>query len=127
MSLLTSHCTPTPRTSVTHSGPRSQSEHSPGGTDVNRWVHGSHPPHLPAELHPTIPDPAPFFLTEQEVYALTGRKVRRLQIEQLRRMLIPFHINALGRPVVTRVAVIGGPGVKEESTTSGWAPRVVKG
>ncbi|NMG32305.1 DUF4224 domain-containing protein [Aromatoleum evansii] len=72
-------------------------------------------------------EPSPFFLTEQEVFELTGRKVRRLQIEQLKRMLIPFHVNALGRPVVTRGAIVGGLGDKNDVAKSGWEPRVIKG
>lgn len=67
------------------------------------------------------------FLTDQELQELTGRKVRRLQIEQLRRMLIPFHVNALGRPVVTRAAVIGMQQAKQDAAPKGWAPRVVNG
>jgi hypothetical protein len=65
------------------------------------------------------------FLTDDELHELTGRKVRRLQIEQLRRMLIPFHVNALGKPVVARAAVTGAVAQKPEAR--GWAPRVVNG
>lgn len=66
------------------------------------------------------------FLTDEELHALTGRKLRRLQIEQLRRMLIPFRVNALGKPVVTRDAITGaGPAQKADSR--GWMPRVVGG
>lgn len=74
-----------------------------------------------------MPEPSPFFLTERELFELTGRKLRRLQIEQLKRMLIPFHINALGRPVVTRGAIVGGLGDKGDAATSAWEPRVIKG
>ncbi|SCX92302.1 protein of unknown function [Nitrosospira sp. Nl5] len=42
------------------------------------------------------------FLTPDEIAKLTGRKVRRLQVEQLRTMGIPFYVNAVGRPVVVR-------------------------
>lgn len=62
------------------------------------------------------------FLSDDELRELTGRKVRRLQIEQLRRMLIPFHVNALGRPVVTRAAVLGQA---KEAAPKKWAPSVV--
>lgn len=68
----------------------------------------------------------PLFLNDAELHELTGRKIRRLQIEQLRRMLIPFHVNALGRPVVSRAAVIGTQS-PQKPTTHGWAPRVVNG
>jgi hypothetical protein len=68
----------------------------------------------------------PLFLTEDELADLTGRRVRRLQIEALKRMLIPFHVNALGKPVVTRAAVLGQQVTKPEPSR-GWAPRVVNG
>lgn len=42
------------------------------------------------------------FLTPEEIAELTGRKVKRLQVEQLRTMGIPFYVNAVGRPVVVR-------------------------
>jgi hypothetical protein len=42
------------------------------------------------------------FLTPEEIAELTGRKVRKLQVEQLRTMGIPFYVNAVGRPVVVR-------------------------
>lgn len=42
------------------------------------------------------------FLTPEEIAELTGRKLRRLQVEQLRTMGIPFYVNAVGRPVVVR-------------------------
>lgn len=47
------------------------------------------------------------FLNSEELFALTGRKLRSYQIEALRRMGIPFFVNAIGRPVVARSAVEG--------------------
>lgn len=47
------------------------------------------------------------FLTKAEVAELTGRKVRSLQIAQLRKMAIPFWVNALDAPVVPRSAIDG--------------------
>lgn len=67
----------------------------------------------------------PLFLTDDELHELTGRRVRRLQIEALRRMLIPFHINALGRPVVTRAAVLGQQTAKHQQPAARWAPSLV--
>lgn len=65
------------------------------------------------------------FLSDAELRTLTGRCLRRLQIEQLRRMLIPFHVNALGRPVVVRAALTGtGEG---KPLAPAWKPRVVNG
>ena len=48
------------------------------------------------------------FLDSEELSTLTGRKLKSYQIEALRRMGIPFFVNALGRPVVARSAIDGG-------------------
>jgi hypothetical protein len=47
------------------------------------------------------------FLTEAEIAQLTGRKLKSRQIEWLRGSGVPFYVNAGGRPVVTRAAVVG--------------------
>lgn len=68
------------------------------------------------------------FLSAQELVQLTGRKVKAKQIQALRSMAIPFFVNALGRPVVARVAVEGrtsAPG--DRSPRVSWQPRVVVG
>ena len=52
---------------------------------------------------------ADMFLTKDELMTLTARKSKRHQIEQLRSMGIPFFINAVNGPVVTRSAVEGRP------------------
>lgn len=67
----------------------------------------------------------PLFLTNEEISTLTGRKVRKLQIEALRKMMIPFHVNAIGRPVVTRDAITGANHHQAQSST--WKPRAVVG
>lgn len=65
------------------------------------------------------------FLTDDELAILTGRKLKRLQIETLRRMGVPFLINACGKPVVTRSAVEGrGSPAPAEKTT--WRPAVLQ-
>lgn len=69
-------------------------------------------------------DKSDLVLTDREVHERTGRKVCRLQVEQLRSMLIPFHVNVLGRPVVTRAAVIGMQQAKQEAAPKGWAQRM---
>ncbi|MDR1889350.1 MAG: DUF4224 domain-containing protein [Zoogloeaceae bacterium] len=61
------------------------------------------------------------FLTDEELAHLTGRKLKSGQIEQLRRMMIPFHVNALGRPVVTLSAIEGGR--VEPKKEPKWTPR----
>jgi hypothetical protein len=68
----------------------------------------------------------PLFLTDDQLRQLTGRKVRRCQIDALRSMGIPFRVNASGKPVVCRSAVEG----KQSAYTSepaGWTPRVLNG
>lgn len=47
------------------------------------------------------------FLTADDLAELTGRKIKSKQIEVLRRMGLPFHVNAAGKPVVA-VSVIEG-------------------
>lgn len=45
------------------------------------------------------------FLTPEELIDYTGRKLKSKQIEALKRMGVPFRVNACGRPVVTTMAV----------------------
>ncbi len=66
------------------------------------------------------------FLTQQEVEYLTGRRVKAKQAEILRRMGVPFFLNAGGRPIVTRVAIEGRGGAVELSKPK-WVPRVLEG
>jgi hypothetical protein len=47
------------------------------------------------------------FLTADDLAELTGRKIKSKQIEALRRMGLPFHVNAVGKPVVTAAAIEG--------------------
>lgn len=47
------------------------------------------------------------FLSDEQVIKLTGRKTKKLQCEHLKRLGIPFHQNAAGKPVVCRVHVEG--------------------
>lgn len=61
------------------------------------------------------------FLTDEEVARLTARKIKVKQIEVLRRMGIPFFINACGRPVVTRAAIHGLDGKSVHAPA--WMPR----
>jgi hypothetical protein len=65
------------------------------------------------------------FLTKEEIAELTGRKYVRLQIEALRKMGLPFFINAIGRPVVAR-SVIEGRREKGEPPKPKWVPNVLK-
>lgn len=47
------------------------------------------------------------FLTEEEVFKLTGRCWKSKQIEHLRKRGIPFEIDASGHPVVATAVVEG--------------------
>ncbi|QSI78179.1 DUF4224 domain-containing protein [Niveibacterium microcysteis] len=68
------------------------------------------------------------FLTPDELIQLTGRKLHGKQLAALRSMRIPFLVNALGRPVVSRSiflasqATIGSP-----TKTPSWSPAPQKG
>lgn len=69
----------------------------------------------------------PMFLSDDQLRELTGRKVRRCQIESLRQMGIPFRVNAAGRPVVCRSAVEGGKSAATSASDTSWTPRVLHG
>ncbi|WP_081059870.1 DUF4224 domain-containing protein [Burkholderia stagnalis] len=62
------------------------------------------------------------FLSAEELVVLTGRKVKSKQVEILRRMGVPFFVNACGRAVVTRVAIEGRGEVR---AVRGWNPSVM--
>ncbi len=64
------------------------------------------------------------FLTEDEVAELTGRKIKRLQIEQLQKMAIPFYVNAVGRPIVVRAVLEGRK--QQETVKPRWEPKVLQ-
>lgn len=62
----------------------------------------------------TMNEEKPTFLNAYEIAALTGIKGGRggrskhaLQIDQMRKMGLPFWINAAGKPVVARAAIEG--------------------
>ncbi|MBS0496298.1 MAG: DUF4224 domain-containing protein [Gammaproteobacteria bacterium] len=65
------------------------------------------------------------FLEKSDVAILTGRKSKTGQIDALRKMGIPFFINACGCAVVTRSAVEGRFD-KEEIPDKPWTPAVLQ-
>lgn len=69
----------------------------------------------------------PLFLDDKEMVELTGRKTKAKQIDALKTMLVPFRINGLGWPVVTRAAVIGSAAESKKDTPRAWAPRAITG
>jgi hypothetical protein len=68
------------------------------------------------------------FLEDNEVAVLTGRKFKSLQVDQLRRMGIPFFVNALGRAIVARAAIEGrgAPAAPAAPTKQPWVPKVLR-
>lgn len=65
------------------------------------------------------------FLTNENLFELTGRRTKSKQIEALLRMKLPFWINAIGRPVVAIASVEGRIDVPKEKA---WVmPRVSRG
>ena len=62
------------------------------------------------------------FLSADELVVLTGRTVKSKQVETLRRMGLPFFVNACGRAVVARSSIEGR---KDARTASGWNPSVI--
>lgn len=65
------------------------------------------------------------FLTRDELAELTGRKHKRLQAEQLRKMGLPFWINAANAPIVARIAIEGGMR-RVPAPKAAWVPRVLR-
>lgn len=61
------------------------------------------------------------FLNRDEIVTLTGRKSKGHQIDALRKMGLPFFVNACGHPVVTRCAVEGRPKLTEPPPPA-WSP-----
>jgi len=61
------------------------------------------------------------FLSSFEVAELTGRSARKLQIDALRQMGLPFWVNAIGRPVVPRSAIDGKKDAAPPARKQ-WAP-----
>ena len=47
------------------------------------------------------------FLSSTDICDLTGRKTKSKQIEMLRKMGLPFFINAAGKPIVPATAIEG--------------------
>ncbi|NTZ84445.1 DUF4224 domain-containing protein [Burkholderia metallica] len=70
------------------------------------------------------------FLSPMELVVLTGRKVKSKQVEALRRMGLPFFVNACGRAVVARSAIEGRSvcaGRSESVARAVWNPAILGG
>lgn len=66
------------------------------------------------------------FLTKDEVAELTGRKTKSKQVEQLRKMAIPFWVNALDAPVVPRSAIEGRRELPKVAELEWVMPRLLR-
>jgi len=62
------------------------------------------------------------FLTQDELVELTGRRIKSKQIEALRRMGLPFHVNAVGKPVVSAAAIEGRKADIPKEPEPTWQP-----
>lgn len=64
------------------------------------------------------------FLSQDEIVILTGRPQKSKQIEQLRRMGVPFYVNALGRPIVARAIIEGRRETVPKPEKKSGSPRI---
>ncbi len=74
------------------------------------------------------PELSEMFLSSVELVVLTGRKIKSKQIDALRRMGVPFLVNACGRAVVARSAIEGRSNVVGRTESGGravWNPAVL--
>lgn len=70
------------------------------------------------------------FISKEELVELTGRKIRSKQIDALRRMGVPFFVNACGRAVVARSVIEGRTGAVSRDERGGrpsWSPAILGG
>lgn len=65
------------------------------------------------------------FLTKDEIATLTGRKTKSKQIEALRKMALPFWVNAHDAPVVPRSAIEGKRELPKPEKPK-WKPSVLE-
>lgn len=71
-------------------------------------------------------DLTPVFLDDAALRRLTGFAQKRRQVEQLRAMGLPFHVNRRGEPIVACSAVEGGKRAPKKAATA-WQPAALKG
>jgi hypothetical protein len=69
-------------------------------------------------------DVAEMFLSDAQIRHLTGCAHKARQVEQLRKMGLPFWINARGQAIVTRAAVEGRPVPPPPKPK--WVPRLFR-
>lgn len=64
------------------------------------------------------------FLEPIEIRVLTGKAQKAKQVQQLRKMGVPFYINASGHPIVARASVEGGA-KNQHAEPQTWRPTVL--
>lgn len=62
------------------------------------------------------------FLTKEQIKRLTGCTYKRLQIGALRKMGIPYFVNAVGEPIVVSAVLEG----RKEAVNDEWQPNVLR-
>jgi hypothetical protein len=63
------------------------------------------------------------FLDKEDIVVLTGKAHKTKQIIQLRKMGIPFFVNASGNPIIAKIVIEGG---KEKLVSDQpWRPKVL--
>lgn len=63
------------------------------------------------------------FLDPEDVRVLTGKAQKAKQVQQLRKMGVPFFVNASGHPIVTCAAVEGNQ--RKTLSEIPWRPAVL--
>jgi hypothetical protein len=70
--------------------------------------------------------PADVFLDDAALRKLTGFAHKARQVEQLRRMGVPFWVNGRGQAVVACSAVQGSKPAEVDTPKQAWVPRVLR-
>ncbi len=68
---------------------------------------------------------AALFLDRDEMRELTGRSLKRLQIDWLKAQGIPFRVNALGWAKVVRSVIEGKAEAAPAPAAAKWSPGVL--
>lgn len=66
------------------------------------------------------------FLSAPDIAQLTGRKFKSHQIDALRKMGIPFFVNAAGHAVVARSAIDSRSSIATAPIKAPWVPQVLR-
>ena len=62
------------------------------------------------------------FLTDDELFELTGYRQSSKQIAMLRKQGVPFNVNASGHPKVARAVIEGGKQAAPKRAIADWNP-----